>query len=226
MPPTTHSQAKVQVTKNGPYVVTGSLPLAEQHIVTNAQGESLDYREGKKYPAAASYALCRCGHSNNKPFCDGTHAKIGFDGTETASHEPYVKQAQLMEGPVVSLTDQENLCAFARFCDPKGQIWNLVSKTDDPEQRKIVEYEAGHCPSGRLVAWDNKTKKPIEPHFDPSIGLIEDTAKGVRGPIWVRGGVVIVSSDGEAYEIRNRVTLCRCGRSENKPFCNGSHAAE
>jgi CDGSH-type Zn-finger protein len=218
-------QAKIEVTKNGPYVVTGGLPLSEQHIVTNTAGESLDYKEGKKYPAQETYALCRCGHSRNKPYCDGTHAKIGFDGTETASREPYVNQAQASEGQTVILTDQENLCAFARFCDPKGQIWNLVSQTDDPEKRKIVEYEAAHCPSGRLVVWDKKTKQPIEPHFEPSIGLIEDTAKQVMGPIWVRGGVVVVSSDSEPYEVRNRVTLCRCGRSENKPFCNGSHAA-
>jgi CDGSH-type Zn-finger protein len=42
----------------------------------------------------------------------------------------------------------------------------------------------------------------------------------------VRGGVVVISSDGESYEVRNRMTLCRCGRSENKPFCNGAHAAK
>jgi hypothetical protein len=58
----------------------------------------------------------------------------------------------------------------------------------------------------------------------PSLGLIEDTARHVSGPIWVRGGVPVVSADGQPYEIRNRVALCRCGRSANKPFCNGSHA--
>lgn len=217
--------AKIEVTKDGPYLVSGALPLAEQAIVTNAEGESIDYKEGKSYLAAQQYALCRCGESKNKPFCDGTHKKVGFDGTETASREPYLKQAVVIEGPSMLLTDQENLCAFARFCDPAGQVWNLVQQADDPETRKLVVQQAGHCPSGRLIAWDKETKKPIEPEFAPSIGLIEDTARKVRGPIWVRGGVTIVSADGEAYEIRNRVTLCRCGRSSNKPFCDGSHAA-
>jgi CDGSH-type Zn-finger protein len=217
--------AKIQITKNGPYLVTGGLPLSEQHIVTNAEGESLDYREGKSFPAQPQYALCRCGHSANKPFCDGTHKKVEFDGTETASREPYLGQAETIKGPTLSLTDAESLCAFARFCDPKGRIWNLVARADDPEVRKIVEQEAAHCPAGRLVVWDNQTGKPIEPNFQPSLGLIEDTDKKVSGPIWVRGGIPVVSAAGHTYEIRNRLTLCRCGRSSNKPFCDGSHAA-
>lgn len=43
------------------------------------------------------------------------------------------------------------------------------------------------------------------------------------GPLWVRGGIPVESSDGATYEVRNRVTLCRCGRSSNKPFCDGTH---
>jgi CDGSH-type Zn-finger protein len=217
--------AKIEITKDGPYLVSGGLPLSEQHIVTNAEGDSLDYREGKKFPAPAQYALCRCGQSGTKPFCDGTHKKVQFDGTETASREPYLQQAETIDGPAVSLTDAESLCAFARFCDPKGRIWNLVGQTDNPETRKIVEFEAAHCPAGRLVVWDKKTGKAIEPEFQPSLGLIEDTEKKVGGPIWVRGGIPVISADGQTYEIRNRLTLCRCGQSNNKPFCDGSHAA-
>jgi CDGSH-type Zn-finger protein len=220
-----HHGAKIQVTKDGPYLVTGGVPLDQQWIETNAAGESLDYREGKIYPTSQQYALCRCGQSENKPFCDGTHKKVSFDGKETASRVPYSERAQTIEGPALLLTDVENLCAFARFCDPKGQVWNLVQQADTPQTRKLVEHEAGHCPSGRLVVRDRATGEAIEPKFEPSLGLIEDTAKKVNGPIWVRGGIPVVSADGEAYEIRNRITLCRCGRSTNKPFCDGSHAA-
>ncbi len=98
--------AKIEITKDGPYLVSGELPLTEQWIVTNAEGDSLDYREGKKFPAQAQYALCRCGQSANKPFCDGTHATVKFDGQETASHQPYLKQAETIEGPTMLLTDQ------------------------------------------------------------------------------------------------------------------------
>jgi CDGSH-type Zn-finger protein len=220
----TQTHPKIEVTKDGPYLVSGSLPLSEQWIVTNDEGDSLDYREGEKFPPQAQYALCRCGHSSNKPFCDGTHAKVRFDGAETASHRPYMKQAETIEGPTMTLTDQENLCAFARFCDPKGKIWNLVMQ-DNPESQKLAIQEAAHCPAGRLVVWDKMTGKAIEPKFEPSLGLIEDTEKKVGGPIWVRGGIPVVSAAGKTYEIRNRMTLCRCGKSNNKPFCDGNHAA-
>src|SRR5271155_5487024 len=114
--------AKIEITKDGPYLVSGGLPLSQQEIVTNADGDSLDYKEGRIFPEAPQYALCRCGHSHNKPFCDGTHKKIQFDGAETASRQPYLEQAQTIEGPTMLLTDAESLCAFARFCDPKGRI--------------------------------------------------------------------------------------------------------
>jgi CDGSH-type Zn-finger protein len=74
-----------------------------------------------------------------------------------------------------------------------------------------------------LVAWDKKTNKPIEPKFEPEAGLIEDTQAKVSGPIWLKGGVELEAADGSVYEPRNRVTLCRCGQSGNKPFCDGSH---
>jgi CDGSH-type Zn-finger protein len=54
---------------------------------------------------------------------------------------------------------------------------------------------------------------------------MEDPVQGVAGPLCVRGGIPVVGADGEPYEVRNRVTLCRCGASRNKPFCDGSHAA-
>jgi len=46
---------------------------------------------------------------------------------------------------------------------------------------------------------------------------------GISSAIWVKGGIPIQSSKGFVYEIRNRVTLCRCGKSANKPFCDGTH---
>ncbi|MGA9918690.1 MAG: CDGSH iron-sulfur domain-containing protein, partial [Paraburkholderia sp.] len=165
------TDAKVQVSKDGPYMVTGDLPLAKQTIGANAAGESVKWVEGRKYPAQATYALCRCGQSAKKPFCDGSHIKARFDGTETAGREPYKNQAKLMQGPAMSLTDAEALCAFARFCDPHGQVWNLVNETDEPGARRNFVKEASECPSGRLVAWDNSTGQAIEPKYEPSIGL-------------------------------------------------------
>jgi len=219
------SQARVVVSKNGPYVVTGGVPLATQTIGTDTGGGSETWRESGTFPLAEKYALCRCGHSNKKPFCDGTHTKIGFDGTETANRQPYIEQAKAIEGPATVLTDAESLCAFARFCDPNGKVWAQVSHTDDPDVRAMFLRQVNDCPSGRLVAWDKATRTPIEREWPVSIGLIEDPAEDCSGPIWLRGGITLIAADGFTYETRNRVTLCRCGQSQNKPFCDGTHAA-
>ena len=61
---------------------------------------------------------------------------------------------------------------------------------------------------------------------NPERCIVEDPALDCSGPLWARGGIELVGEDGVAYETRNRMTLCRCGRSVNKPFCNGAHAAD
>jgi len=213
---------KVKVTKNGPYLVSGGVPLSEQSMCVDNEGQCHGWKEGKRYPSQENYALCRCGHSKNPPFCDGTHTKIQFDGTEKATHSLYLEQATEINGPGIKLTDAEYFCAGARFCHRAGGTWKLTKQSNDPDARQKAIEEACDCPSGRLVVWD-KGGKAIEPDFEPSIGLIEDTQARKMGPMWVRGGIPIESAEGHIYEIRIRVTLCRCGKSANKPLCDGSH---
>jgi len=217
-------EQKVTVTRNGPYLVQGSVPLSRLSIATDAGGNSVGWREDGEVEAGDAYALCRCGHSADKPFCDGSHVRVGFDGTETASRAPYLEQASEQDGPTLALTDAQPLCAFARFCDVGGQVWNLVEQ-EGPDAARQTALEAGLCPSGRLVAWDRATREAIEPAFDPSVAVVGDPAQGVAGPLYVRGGIPVTGADGETYEVRNRVTLCRCGASRNKPFCDASHAS-
>jgi CDGSH-type Zn-finger protein len=217
--------AKLKVSKNGPYLIYGGIPIQKQIIIADSEGTATEWQPSTKYPIQEKYALCRCGQSKNKPFCDGTHVKTGFDGTEVAD-EAYLNQPKKIEGSALRLADIEELCASARFCHQAGGIWNLVPASGDPEKKRISIEEACDCPSGRLVILDKKAGKIIEPDFTKSIGLIEDPAMGVSGPIWVRGGILVESADGKTYKVRNRVTLCRCGRSKNKPFCDSSHYPE
>jgi len=170
-----------------------------------------------------TYALCRCGRSKNKPYCDGTHARIGFQGAETANREDYLEHPDRTDGPELILWDVEKLCAVALFCHRAGDAWHLTEQSGDPEKKETAIQEAKDCPSGRLVMCDKRTGKPIEPAFEPSIGLVIGPQKGVEGPLWMRGGVPVESAEGKVYRTRNRVTLCRCGRSANKPFCDGEH---
>ena len=221
---TRDSGPAISVTSNGPYVVSGAIPLSIETIGLNEKGESWEYLPGRAFEVRPVYALCRCGESANKPFCDGAHGAISFDGTETASRAPFDERAERAPGQTMDLADVPDLCAFARFCDGSGSIWNLVGETDSEPVRELVKHEGTHCPSGRLVVSETSTGATIEPPYEPAIVLLEDPQKECGGPIAVRGGIRITSSDGSEYEVRNRMTLCRCGKSANKPFCDGTHA--
>lgn len=224
-PPAPTVVPKVVVTENGPYVVSGPVPLAVQVITPNAEGFSWDWEAGRSFDVTSTYELCRCGRSKTKPFCDKSHKAAHFDGAETASRAPYAQHAEKIVGPTLELSDEEDLCAFARFCDPGGKIWSLIKQSDNPDARALVIREANHCPAGRLVVHDRQDGENMEEKLPVSIGVVEDPALGISGPLWIRGGIRVESADGTAYEKRNRVTLCRCGASSNKPFCDGSHAS-
>ena len=214
---------RIEIQKNGPYLVTGNIPLHAETIGTNRAGESVRWERGATLSAEEAYALCRCGVSASKPFCDGSHAGVDFDGTETASVAPFKEQAETFEGPRYDLLDATELCALARFCDPHGRVWNLVRRTDDPAAQAHFLREVQDCPAGRLVARDTEAGRLVEPELPPSIALVEDPSRGCSGPIWVRGNIPVTGAGGQPYEVRNRVTLCRCGASQNKPFCDGTH---
>ena len=210
--------------EEGPYLVYGQPPLKQQFMLPNREGEIWHYKAGKEYATQDEpTALCRCGASKTKPYCDGSHVHTDWDPSLTASEEPLLDEAESFGGPEVALTDNREYCAFARFCDAKGQVWNLVEEEGE-RARDLTIREADRCPAGRLSAWLDASH-PHEPHFEPSLGLLEDPQRGCSGALWVRGGIPIQREDGFVYEIRNRVTLCRCGQSSNKPYCDGTHAS-
>lgn len=216
-------KGKIKVLKDGPYLVTGSVSLAEDLVVRDPDGEPERWEKGREFPGAASFALCRCGRTKTPPFCDGIHAAAGFDGTETAGGESYDADAEKTAGPGVDLTWSARYCMLARFCHRGGDAWTLTEHSDVPANRDLAVQESRDCPSGALIAWDKKTGRALEPDLDPSIGLVEDRESGLSGPIRVKGGIPVESADGTVYEVRNRVTLCRCGASNRMPFCDGAH---
>lgn len=220
------ARSNVTIAKDGPYLVSGKVPLAKSIAKVGKSGDPEEWQEGERFPEQESYALCRCGKSGSKPFCDGMHTRIGFNGFETATRRPFDQGAKRFKGPELELADDEELCASARFCKPAGGTWHNVHESDQPEAKKLAIETACKCPSGRLVVHDRKTGKPIEPRHECCIGLIEDPQRGVSGPVWLKGGIELESVDGAKYETRNRVTLCRCGASKNKPFCDGEHVTE
>lgn len=216
----------IKVTKDGPYMVFGIEDISEKLILADEKGISVSYGDGRKFDIRPGepVALCRCGRSETAPFCDSSHLKpYAFDGTETAGFRPYMMDAERLPGPDVDLLDNERFCAFARFCDAAGRIWNLVEEGGEWEAGQ-ARKEADLCPAGRLIILD-KAGRVLEDRLPPSIALIEDAKLKISGPVWVRGGIRVESEYGESYEVRMKQTLCRCGRSSSKPFCNGAHAS-
>ncbi len=217
-------QYQIVIAEAGPYLVYGSPPLKQQFIMPNARQEMWYYKAGQGYDTSEQCtALCRCGASAHKPYCDGAHTQADWDPALTASMEPILDGAEVTDGPRVSLTDNQSYCAFARFCDAGDRAWNLAEE-DSEEAAEMAVHEANRCPGARLSAWRNNDT-PEEPQFEPSLGLVEDPMIRCSGPLWVRGGIPISKEDGFTYEVRNRVALCRCGQSSNKPYCDGTHAS-
>jgi len=213
---------KIKILRNGPYVVTGNIPLNKLVYVSDKKGASTEYKLIETYSVGETYSLCRCGESKNKPFCDGAHLKNNFDGAEAASHKTYEEQAELIEGKMVDLLDAEDYCAVARFCDTYETTWNIVAKSTEQEKIDIAIQQCNDCPSGRLTIVTKDGQK-IEPELPMEISILEDAYEKKHGPIWVKGGIIIEDENGDVFPIRNRVTLCRCGMSTNKPFCDYKH---
>jgi CDGSH-type Zn-finger protein len=213
---------RIKVTENGPYIVSGNVPLGQERVVLGSDNEPDRWEKLPDLAGGETYALCRCGRSGTKPFCDGSHVAAGFDGTETAGRDAYLVGVERTEGPALDLTYSPTYCSIARFCHSGIEAWGYTERSDDPEARQAAIGQAANCPSGSLVAWDKTPGEAIEPALAPSISVTE-TPRGTDGPLWVKGGVPIEAADGFVYETRNRVALCRCGRSKNKPFCDGRH---
>lgn len=213
----------ITIVANGPYLVRGNIPLT-QEVITPVNGHR-EYRTARAFPRQETYALCRCGRTSTPPFCDGSHADANFRGAETASREPFEERADIYSGPGVTLYD-DNRCAYARFCHREdGDVWSLTELSDDERLKREAVHESVDCPAGRLVHVDSETGVMYEPQMQPSIAVLEDMEEGVSGPLYVRGSIPLISADGSTYELRNRYTLCRCGASRNKPFCDAMHVS-
>ncbi|MDN5357394.1 MAG: CDGSH iron-sulfur domain-containing protein [Candidatus Methanomethylophilaceae archaeon] len=211
----------IKITRGGPYIVSGSIPIYEKIIAP--KGKGYIWMDGEKIEQKDKYALCRCGRSKTSPFCDGSHSKtIAFGGREKANMAPYEERVKVLEGETLDLRD-DGRCALGRFCHTDlGKVWTLVENSGDPECRELAIRAACECPAGRLTAYD-KDGKPYEDALEKEIVVIQDPEKNCSGGYYVKGGIKLVSAEGQEYEVRNRYVLCRCGHSRDIPFCDASH---
>lgn len=220
-----NSPYHIIIQERGPVEVYGEPPLRRVVIESNKKGESDHYTEKESYDTSKEPTLlCRCGKSKNKPYCDFSHTKEPWNSDLTNLNIPIAEQSTYYEGDRLVLQDAESYCAFARFCEAKGSIWNLITYPNSVAVVDQIKKEVSNCPAGRLRVFDRVEGKAIEDVQKPGIALLEDPKMQCSGPLWVTGAIPIDSQGGVKYELRCKVTLCRCGESRNKPFCDGSHA--
>ncbi|MDP9242990.1 MAG: CDGSH iron-sulfur domain-containing protein [Actinomycetota bacterium] len=210
---------RIEVEPNGPYQVRGGLPLFREEIVRSPEGDSVDWRRTEELPARQEYRLCRCGRSQNKPFCDDSHLlEPPFDGEERADRGLTDERRRFFRGHEIVMGDDVSLCASAAFCESRTEdVWSMLLSSRDPEIRERIKHRIRRCPSGRLTYVEPPDETAVEREYEPSIAVVRD------GPLRLLGRVEVIAADGECWEVRNRMALCRCGVSENKPFCDGSH---
>jgi CDGSH-type Zn-finger protein len=218
---------QIIIIKNGPYLVRGDIPLVRKTQVVSEHGEPLTWKkEGALETEVGEYALCRCGQSSQRPFCDGTHRWIGFDGTECAEEGLTAERQVPLGGMRIIVKKDRTLCMDAGFCGLRNvNLAQFLAVSNNTQARSIIMAMIERCPSGALTYHIEEGEADIEPDLPRQIAdTTEITQAGpITGPLWVTGGIPVERSDGLPLETRNRVTLCNCGLSGNKPLCDGTH---
>lgn len=211
---------EVHVTTDGPIRVRGGVRLTRKVPIETEHGEPVAWAAPEPVPARDTYLLCRCGGSAAKPFCDGSHARAGFDGSgpDDGAAPAYAERSRAYEGTGLVVRDDRSICVHAGFCgDRLTNVWKMVHSSDDTAVRARIMAMVERCPSGALTYVVPGFDGDVEPDLAPGIGVVAD------GPLWLTGGLPVTFAQGADPEPRNRVTLCRCGGSANKPLCDGTH---
>ncbi|MDX8351086.1 CDGSH iron-sulfur domain-containing protein [Cognatiyoonia sp. IB215182] len=202
---------KITPAENGPLIVENPPNLTGAYDVEG---------EGR-----SRLALCRCGASSNKPFCDGTHNKIGFSSEPDRSRlrNAPVPYSGEVDGTTVTISYTPVLCTHAAECqarakavfDPSAKPWI------QPENGKLAEIldVIAACPSGALRVAVGDVPEQHMTTGDVAIVVEKD------GPYRITNVPLEADFNG-AGASRAKYTLCRCGLSKNKPFCDGTHHDE
>ncbi len=180
--------------------------------------KNLNDSAGEPLPTEEVTALCRCGHSSNKPYCDGTHLQIGFVGEKEDDRVP--DAVDEYEGVGITIVDNRGVCSHAGICtDNLPKVFKLgVEPWIDPAGATVKEImslgERG--PSGAL-SYKIDGVCHQDHGGEPAVKVTKN------GPYYITGGVELTDDQGSEPEADDHYALCRCGKSKNKPFCNGAH---
>jgi len=197
---------------NGPYYLDNDTSPPIDVNILNSKGESVS--------SASGVALCRCGASRNKPFCDGSHSKIGFTDEKLADATPDRRDSY--SGKMITIHDNRGICAHAGYCTTHLSSVFKYKEVPwiDPDAATVNEIidAIAKCPSGALSYTVENTANQ-NPACEPVITITKDGPYAITGNIELLDQLMGEGCSQECY------TLCRCGASKNKPFCDGSHWA-
>jgi CDGSH-type Zn-finger protein/truncated hemoglobin YjbI len=204
--------AAIQVTADGPYIASNI-----SHF-KNWLGEAL--------PLSPRMELCRCGQSSTKPFCDGTHTRVGFSGAKDPKRIP--DKRDRYDGQQIQILDNRGLCAHSGFCtDRLASVFHLGQEpfvTPSGGRMDEIIQAVRACPSGALsyAIEGVEARAQIDQARPATIEVSKD------GPYRITGGIRLLDEQGAEIprsegSSREHFSLCRCGQSQNKPFCSGMH---
>ncbi len=183
---------------------------------------NLKQRRRDDIETGAKTALCRCGQSANKPFCDGTHSKVGFNSAPDHSN---IRNTPIdyngdVDGLPVTVHYTPVLCTHAAQCQIKAK------SVFDPKKKPWIQPENGNlvdilkviaaCPSGALRVSVGAVRGQHMTTGDVEIMVAKD------GPYYVQNIALEAEFNGTDAS-KTKFALCRCGQSKNKPFCDGTH---
>ncbi len=198
-----NEKVKVITSLNGPLIVKNL------KLLTEANGNIFPLKK-------TTVALCRCGESKSKPFCDGTHGKIGWTSEKLDGRQP--RRVDSYIGKKITIHDDRGICSHAGFCtDGLPKVFRMATEPwidADAETVEKIINTIKKCPSGALsYSVDGKLFNSFSDQ--PEITITED------GPYFVKGTIEL--KDADHPESKEHYALCRCGKSRNKPFCDGQH---
>jgi CDGSH-type Zn-finger protein/truncated hemoglobin YjbI len=206
--------ATIEAARNGPYLVT-NVPRITDHL-------------GAETRPLPQLALCRCGNSAIKPLCDGSHARSGF--TDAKDPKRVADRSDAYLGQQLTILDNRGICQHSGFCTDR--LAAVFRTSADPfvapsggRMDEIIRA-VRDCPSGALsYAMDGiEAREQVDWNGTRTPGI--EVSKD--GPYRITGGITLLSTDGAPVD-RNQgasaehCALCRCGHSQNKPFCSGMH---
>ncbi len=213
---------KILPLPNGPYYLINDMEPKVVENLKNFKGEPLSTTVG--------IALCRCGKSNRKPFCDGTHSIIGFSSQNVNLNENDTNKLTIKNkrrdyvGKEITIHDNRKICSHAKECvNNLPSVFKLGSKpwidSNGSKMQDIINT-VRKCPSGALsYSIDGIEYRDPKEQRDPILTVLKN------GPYYITGGIDLIGENIEFGEgaSKEHYTLCRCGTSENKPFCDGTH---